>query len=162
MATIAGILLKGSGALATNTYIRVRSSTSPFDGVGVVRGGIAELFVTHATTAAYSFALAQGGYKVNIPATPEFDISVPAGTGTYTLEGVAGTFTPIAPGAYPQFDDLDEARLVTILGSRVDIIEDDFGRPGIFYRGELANYADDGRSGFVDAAGTKFTRVVFE
>jgi len=162
MATIAGILLNGSGALSRNTYIRVRPSSPPFDGVGVIRSAMPELFVTHASTAAYSFTLAQGGYLVNIPATPEFSISVPAGSGTYTLEAIAGEFIPTTPGEYPLFDTIGEAEAAIILGNRVDIVADSNGRAGCFLKDNDYAGALDGVNGFEDAVGTKFKRIQFE
>lgn len=161
MATIAGTLLLGSGAPAKSTYIRVRMASPPFDGAGVVRSGMPQLFVTHATTGAYSFTLSQGSYRVNIPATPEFEITVPSGSGTYPLEGVVGSSAPVSLGEYPYYDTVAEAALEIILGSRVDVLADGNTVPGpaTFYRGEGPDYANDGINGFADFAGTKFTRM---
>ena len=44
MATISGILKRGSGALATGVPIRVRMSNPPFDDNGTLQHNIPEIF----------------------------------------------------------------------------------------------------------------------
>lgn len=70
------------------------------------------------------------------------------------------TPTPVVyKGDYPLFATIPLARAAIITGSRVDIASDENGRWGTFERGQSATWADDGARGFIDAAGTHFSRV---
>jgi hypothetical protein len=157
MATIAGILHRGSGALATDTPIRVRGSNPPFDDTGALYQNIAEIFWTHPTTAAYSFTLTAGPYRLNIPATKEFEIIVPPGDGTYPIDEVGGGSTPTDRQDYPFFTTVDEARLLVLTATRVDVAENANGRPTTFVKDPGYSGPDDGVSGFYDAAANAYS-----
>ena len=158
MATIAGILKRGSGALATGVPIRVRMSNPPFDDNGALQQNVAEIFYTHTTTGAYNFTLQAGPYKINIPATLQFEIVVPAGSGTYPLDEIGeGGAVPVLRQDYPYFATLVEAQAVTIVASRVDIGEAGNGRPATFLLDADYEGPDDGVAGFYDASENGFS-----
>lgn len=162
MATITGTLRKGSGELATGTPIRVTMADAPFDGAGAVRAGIPQIFTTHRSTAVYSFTLAQGGYVVNIPASPAFNIEVPSGSSSYTLEQVSVAPATVFRSDYPSFATIAQAQEATILGTRVDVISNGRGRPATFIKDATYTGPDDGIEGFYDAADTAFRAMIRE
>lgn len=162
MATIAGTLTRPSGEPAAGIPIRAMLIDGPYDGGGVTRAASPEFFHTHPTTGAYSFTLAQGGYTIRIPGTPEFSIDVPAGSGTYSLDEVSGSPAPVYRGDYPVIDTLAEAQASVILGRRVDILSNGRGRPGTFVRDTNYSGPDDGVEGFYDDAGIGFRAIVRE
>lgn len=158
MATIAGILKRGSGALATGVPIRVRMSNPPFDDNGALQQNIPETFWTAEGTGAYSFTLQAGPYWVNIPATPRFEIVVPAGSGTYPLDEIGeGGAVPVLRQDYPYFATLAEAQAVTIVASRVDIGAAGNGTPSTFVSNPSYDGPDDGVSGFYDSSDNGFS-----
>jgi hypothetical protein len=157
MATIAGILKRGSGALATGVPIRVRMSNPPFDDNGALQHNVAELFHTDHATAAYSFTLQAGPYRINIPATREFEIVVPGGSGTYPLDEIGGGAVPTLRQDYPYFATLAAAQAVTIVASRVDIGSAGNERPSTFVSNPDYEGPDDGVSGFYDASDNGFS-----
>ena len=157
MATISGILKRGSGALATGVPIRVRMSNPPFDDNGSLQHNIPEIFYTHTTTGAYYFTLQAGPYTVNIPQTREFIIVVPGGSGTYPLDEIGGGYVPTEHSYYPYFATLADAQAVNIAGSRVDIGAAGNGRPATFVVNVDYDGPDDGVAGFYDASGNGFS-----
>lgn len=157
MATISGILKRGSGALATGVPIRVRMSNPPFDDNGALQHNIPEIFYTHTTTAAYSFTLQAGPYTINIPQTREFTIVVPGGSGTYPLDEIGGGTVPTVRQDYPYFATLADAQAVTIAATRVDIGEAGNGRPATFVLDADYEGPDDGVAGFYDASENGFS-----
>lgn len=162
MATIAGTLTRPSGEPAAGVPIRAQLLDGPHDGGGVTRVCVPEILWTHQTTGAYSFTLAEGGYTIRIPGTPEFQIVVPSGDGTYSLDEVSGSPAPVYRGDYPVIATLAEAQASVILGSRVDIIQNGRGRPGTFIRDTDYAGPDDGVEGFYDDAGIGFRAIVRE
>lgn len=95
MATIAGILTAPSGALMTGAQMEFRLITSPFDGAGALRVGRSVRFTTDHDSAEYSFTLAEGEYACNIPGTPEFICTVPAGSSVYEISDIAAPTSEI-------------------------------------------------------------------
>lgn len=161
MATVAGILRYANNALAVGVYIRIAPFAPPDDGSEPVISRQPILVLTHPTTGAYSFTLIEGRYRVNVPATPEFRITVPAGDETYDLGALTGYTSPVVVAAFPWFPTITEAQNAIILGDRVDVLADANGEAGVFFINAAYTGPIDGVNAFQDSVGTIFERVTF-
>lgn len=162
MATIAGQLLKPDGTVAPGVPIRVELLGAPWDGAGVARASVPLLFWTDSIDGDYSFTLAEGGYRVFLPAAEAFDITVPSGADTYTLDEVAGGYVIPTRGDYPSFATVADAQAAVILGTRVDILSNGRGRPASFVYDATYTGDDDGIAGFYDSTDKPFKAFIRE